>query len=255
LILPTLTPEISWGADITQTCLPKGYVIQYSHTIDFGSYQWFTGIGPGAGYNMKFPPLQDCSTYYYRVAAHMATTLSPGVYPSPTGPYSVPIVFHIDLGKCPQTGVLPQALATLPPGPIPPVSKLWQVTMNANCRAGPGTAYNEKGLAPKGFSAKIEGRNEDGTWFRLIDPSGISCWVSKIALVVPADWEIQPVLAYPLVPPPPAEAPPPEENAPPPAVNPPPPPPDPCAQYQGAPACLDHPGCHFDRKTGICVSE
>ena len=245
----TLTPEIMWAAASGMTCLPKGYVIQYSHTQNFSQYEWTTGIGPAAGFHMKLPQLENCSTYYWRVAAHLGTDPGAvGPMPSPTGPYSDPMRLHVALGgKCIEAPTLPQELATLPPGPVPPVSKLWNVTMNANCRAGPGTTYNEKGLAPQGFGAKIEGRNEDGTWFRLIDPSGISCWVSKIALEVAPDWEVQPVLGYPL-PPPPQEAPPAEENAPP------APPADPCAQYQDAPACLAQPGCFFDRYRGVCVT-
>jgi hypothetical protein len=252
----TLTPEVMWGSPTGMTCLPRGYVIQYSTSANFGTFKWLTGHGPAAGFYMKLPELQNCTTYYWRVAAHLSTSVGATAMPSPTGPYSDTWSFDVALpGTCLQSPFIPpQEAATLPPGPVPPVSKFWQVTMNANCRAGPGTAYNEKGFAPKGFAVEVEGRNEDGTWFRLIDPSGISCWVSEIALEVPADWEIQPVLAYPLAPPPP-EAPPEEENAPPAEVNPPGPPPDPCAQYQGAPACLAQPGCFFDRYKGICVTK
>jgi hypothetical protein len=241
----TLTPEVLWSPTYNKmTCLPKGYVIQYSHSSNFGAYEWVTGIGPGSGYYMKLPPLENCTTYYWRVAAHLATSVNPQVFPSPTGPYGDAFMFHVALGgKCLIQPQQPQELATLPPGPIPPVDKLWKIMMNANCRGGPGTNYNEKGFAPKGFSAKIEGRNEDGMWFRLIDAGGTSCWVSKIALEVPADWESLPVLGYPAPPPPPKPQ---EENPNPPA--------DPCAQYQGAVACLEHPECSFNRYTGACVS-
>jgi hypothetical protein len=92
--------------------------------------------------------------------------------------------------------------------------------------------------------ASIEGRNEDGSWFRLIDPKGISCWVSRMALEVPANWASWKVLAYPLPPPTPKEQATAEEPA-----------SDACAQYQGVPECLAHPECRFDRLAGVCKSK
>ncbi len=254
----TLTPEIMWSGDDAQTCLPTGYAIQYSHTFDFAQNEWAYSFGPHSGFYWKLGPLQNCTTYYWRAAAFLGSSLENGKWvPSQIGPFGDPMMFEVAVGgKCVEAPTLPQELATLPPGPVPPVSKLWNVTMNANCRAGPGTLYNEKGFVPKGFAAEIEGRNEDGTWFSVIDSSGNSCWVSKVALEVPADWNTQPVLTY-AAPPPPPEEPPAEEEAPPAEVvppAPPAPPSDPCAQYQGAPACLDHPECRFDRKQGVCLS-
>ena len=67
--------------------------------------------------------------------------------------------------------------------PTPPTGR-WQarVTMNANCRAGDGTNYNETGFLPQGSSAEVVGRNEAGSWLEVTNPNGIgTCWASIIA--------------------------------------------------------------------------
>ena len=55
-------------------------------------------------------------------------------------------------------------------------------TLNANCREGPGVAYDAVDVLLESTSAAIVGRNEDGTWWLVRRPSGGTCWVSEIAL-------------------------------------------------------------------------
>jgi hypothetical protein len=74
--------------------------------------------------------------------------------------------------------------------------------VNANCRAGPGTGYNETGFLPEGFTAQVEGRNDQGTWLYLQTPNRQGyCWASKSALVVDFDISILQVVSAPPLPP------------------------------------------------------
>jgi hypothetical protein len=85
-----------------------------------------------------------------------------------------------------------------------PASKSFQATVlkNANCRAGPGTAYNEWGYAMKGEVVEVVGRNEDGTWLNVINPHATGkCWLSIIALEFPFDVSVLPPDSYPTPPP------------------------------------------------------
>jgi hypothetical protein len=85
-----------------------------------------------------------------------------------------------------------------------PASKSFQATakMNANCRAGPGTAYNEWGYALKDDIVEVVGRNEDGTWLNVLNPHGAGkCWLSIFALDLPFDVNGLPAVSYPTPPP------------------------------------------------------
>jgi hypothetical protein len=231
----------------TMTCLPDNWVLRIAKdpalTVKGG-----TSAGPSEGWeNWTGSNLENCSFYYWRVAAHVGQLNlelgpfegQPGVGPSsPTWSFSV----HVPGTSCwmPPGGTdTPTATSSM----LEPIHQNWQVTANANCREGPGTSYDEDGFTPNGYAAKVEGRNEDGTWFRLIDPNGVSCWVSKVALAVPSDWESLKILSYP--PPPPTEAPP-EEN-PVPAFD--------CSQLTDPQSCIAHPGCVWQRMPSGCVSQ
>jgi len=56
---------------------------------------------------------------------------------------------------------------------------LWIARLNTNCRAGPGTSYDSLNVISSGAQAPIDGKNAEGTWFRVL-PQGSSraCWVS-----------------------------------------------------------------------------
>jgi len=66
---------------------------------------------------------------------------------------------------------------------LPPVSA-GQPTMTAlvdlNVRRGPGTGYAIVGVLRAGSSAPVIGRNNNGTWWKIDCPPGVSgdCWVS-----------------------------------------------------------------------------
>ncbi len=49
-----------------------------------------------------------------------------------------------------------------------------------NCRFGPGTAWIAVSALTVGLSTQIVGKNSDGSWWYIVDPSnsGRNCWVS-----------------------------------------------------------------------------
>lgn len=99
------------------------------------------------------------------------------------------------------TAVTPEIIEVGPTST--PTQALWhaQAKMNANCRAGPGTVYNETGFVSKGYTAEIVGRNEEGTWLNLINPNGKgSCWASIIAFEIQFDLDPLPVALAPAPP-------------------------------------------------------
>jgi hypothetical protein len=56
---------------------------------------------------------------------------------------------------------------------------LWIARLNTNCRTGPGTAFDSLNVIESGAQAPIDGKNAEGTWFRVLPPgSSRTCWVS-----------------------------------------------------------------------------
>lgn len=77
-------------------------------------------------------------------------------------------------------------------------------SVNANVREGPGTIYDEIGALLSGQTATIDGRNSEGTWWRIIYPANSAShgWVagsvstaictSSVAAVLPPATAIPP---------------------------------------------------------------
>ncbi|MCJ7435770.1 MAG: Ig-like domain-containing protein [Anaerolineales bacterium] len=103
--------------------------------------------------------------------------------------------------------------------PPPPASPSVVANKDANCREGPGTAYEVYGSLLKGEEAVIKGRLQDNSWFLIaLAGSSSNCWISAITVDVRGDPDsVQVVVA----PPPPQQAPPPQQNPPPVDVLPP----------------------------------
>lgn len=79
---------------------------------------------------------------------------------------------------------------------FPPVT----VSMQANCRYGPGTAYLYRwGLYP-GDQADVRGRNWSGTWYWIhpFNLEGDNCWASEIVFEKRVDISQVPVVNIPL---------------------------------------------------------
>jgi len=93
----------------------------------------------------------------------------------------------------------PAALLTSTPTPAPS-GPSFTLLQNANCRAGPGTAYPSLEVLSQGRVVPIEGRNQDSSWLWVAQPGGSRhCWVSAIAGQVAGDpSKVQIVSAPPL---------------------------------------------------------
>lgn len=79
---------------------------------------------------------------------------------------------------------------------FPPVT----VSMQANCRYGPGVAYLYRwGLYP-GDKADVRGRNWSGTWYWIhpFNLEGANCWASEIVFEERIDISTVPVVNIPL---------------------------------------------------------
>jgi hypothetical protein len=75
------------------------------------------------------------------------------------------------------------------------------LTMNANCRLGPGKAYPTVDAFVQGQTVLIQGRNEDNSWFWVAKPGGSGhCWVSASVGSASGDWSGAPLVAAPPLP-------------------------------------------------------
>jgi uncharacterized protein YraI len=73
-------------------------------------------------------------------------------------------------------------------------------TKNANCRKGPGTQYHVVTSFEKGKTSDAGGRNDEGTWWSVLNPSGGSCWVSDSTVEKAGVFDGLQVLAPPPLP-------------------------------------------------------
>jgi len=230
-IVQTLNPAVMY--DTLMGCLPKGYVAEYSKDPTFAHKASYGG-GGYYGYGLPLGPMENCETYYWRVAAYVNST-------STLGPYSDVWSFEVKLPNtiCQNMIEIPDLIPELiPSSPPDPGDFIWEVIRDAKCRLGPATAYPETGYLPIGHMAKVLGRNEDGTWFQVIDPNGKTCWGSILAFD-PEGWQTLEISRY---------DPPPTETPTPTAV-----PPYNCAQHTDYNSCnAQYPVCSYDRVNKVC---
>jgi uncharacterized protein YraI len=83
--------------------------------------------------------------------------------------------------------------------PTPAVASARPKSALVNCRFGPGTVYTLIGELKEGQSARITGKDQQGTWYYVEDPGNPDgyCWLSGDFVEVTGD-----VDALPVVPPP-----------------------------------------------------
>ncbi len=166
-------PLLTWS-------YPDASCHPYSYAVDISSDASFSDISLGFGtldYNETGRqwslPAGQC--YYWRVKAYVPDVEGP---PSPAWSFCL------------------TALTTATPS-----SPTLTLLKNANCRLGPGTAYDSIDALLQGTSVAIEGRNEDNSWFWVRKPSGSGqCWISASVGTASGNWQVVPVIAAPPLP-------------------------------------------------------
>ena len=68
--------------------------------------------------------------------------------------------------------------AALPTPTFTPPPSVFRLTQNANCRFGPGSAYEHLVDLLAGAVVPVEARNESGTWLFVSPANGPQCWVA-----------------------------------------------------------------------------
>ncbi len=120
----------------------------------------------------------DCTT-----VAGVAVSIDQRRTTRPVGPFC-------DLGAYEyEKQVKAKATSTPTVTPVPEQPKVTAL-QNANCRYGPGTAYDIADTLFAGETAPIVGRNEQSTWWQVKGPTfGSLCWVSKVTVQVSGSTE------------------------------------------------------------------
>jgi len=161
-------PVLAWSYP-DATCHPHSYRIDISEDASFADIS--LGFGT-LDYNetSRSWPLPPGKCYYWRTLAYVPDVNGPA---SPTWRFCV-------------------ASAA---GPS------FTLNQNANCRAGPGTAYESLDVLMQGQTVSIEGRNSDSTWFWVRKPSGSgNCWLSAITGESVGDLSAVPIVSAPPLP-------------------------------------------------------
>jgi hypothetical protein len=98
------------------------------------------------------------------------------------------------------TDVTPTPTTTSPPSATPSGAALL-VTKNANCRRGPGTAFEVVRAIAAGASLTIEGSDSGKSWF-WVKPEGgsASCWISASVGTASGNLQAVRVIATPTFP-------------------------------------------------------
>lgn len=96
-----------------------------------------------------------------------------GTLPAPAEMTNTPIVVVIE-----NTPTLAQPTETpIPVTPTLQVSPKLTLTSNSNCRIGPNANYNVVDQISSGMELSVIGRNEENTWWEVVNATGRECWV------------------------------------------------------------------------------
>jgi hypothetical protein len=182
-----LEPSLIW--QYPDPCLPQGYRVDLSTDMTFADTSLSGGTGNPSTRWGPAHPLADCTVYFWKITPINNTTLGPesglfsfstnasGTCPTPTppGPTATPVD------------------PTFTPTPPAPTSTPTQPTLfftpnlNPYCRSGPGTLYESIDVALKGQPYLLDGRNAEGTWYRIMLTASKGCWVPVDSGVPSAD--------------------------------------------------------------------
>ncbi|MCJ7529852.1 MAG: hypothetical protein MUO64_02315 [Anaerolineales bacterium] len=103
--------------------------------------------------------------------------------PTIATPTPTPAVqLQLSASPTPSPIALATTLTPMTPSPSPTTPAVTEVVarQNANCRLGPGTAYETTGFLLQGQRALVLGRNTQSDWFLISLPDKAEkCWVSK----------------------------------------------------------------------------
>lgn len=199
---PAASVILRW--DDPTACLPDGaYSVQVAKSADFSTalYAGQTGhmteliLAPG----WTTETTTDCARYFWRVRAEPAS--------GNPGPWSVTRSFLVNKvgGACallePSPTPIPVPTGTPTPLPRTPISApAWlQANVNVNCRYGPGPEYQNADTLFRNWSARIWGRNPEGTWWYIHRPNTPHgyCWVWGGAVTVTGDTSQVPIVEPP----------------------------------------------------------
>lgn len=153
----TLTPWLHWRAG-DPGCIPDGYFIDLQTDASFGGTNLLAEYSLPATNVMPEPPLEDCTTYYWRVA---------GVQGGSYGPYSITRWFRTNAsGNC---------IVLYHPG---------IVLENVNCRTCADRLCPIRYIFETGMVAEVLGRSVDGAYLKLTNPNGGHCYAPTFAFDV-----------------------------------------------------------------------
>ena len=235
-IVDTLEPTYKW--ENQDLCTPWMYTVHWSpkpvFTWNSGGWNATEILDDYGGQlnpvtslkqeNYETWTLEDCETYYWRVAS--------AIYESEE--FSEVWHFTVQLPGS-------QCLEVAQPIEAFPAPDFLGI-MNANCRSNPWINGNEVGLLRKGETATLLGLNEDAFWgfFKLMN--GMECWVhmNSVQMQPPGsqlDPSKFPVIAHD---PAPESAP----EAPDPAAS--------CSLYTDPRTCDSHSACRWNTGTNVC---
>lgn len=155
----TLTPWLHWRAG-DPGCIPDGYFVDLQTDPTFGGTNLLGEYGLPAT-NLMPDPLDDCTTYYWRVAG-----MQGGSY----GPYSDTRWFRTnESGTC---------MFPYYPG---------FVLENVNCRIRGDRVCPVRYIFEPGMVAEVLGRSVDGAYLKLRNPNGGECYSPTFAFDVPLE--------------------------------------------------------------------
>jgi hypothetical protein len=148
-------------------------------------------------------PTQDPGAAFTSAALTVAAAVNQTLIPSPISqPPTMQSFTPVTLDTAPPA---PTFTATLSPTPIftsttsiPMIS----VTVDTNCRVGPGKAYDYIGGLFVGQTAEVYGKNPGGDYFyiRLPDNPNIYCWVTGQYATITGNASVLPVFTPPPTP-------------------------------------------------------
>lgn len=91
-------------------------------------------------------------------------------------PESLPTNTQAVVGDNMPTLVVPTD-TPIPFTPTPQISPKLTLSKNSNCRVGPSTLYNVVDQISANSELPVTGRNEDNTWWEVVNATNRECWI------------------------------------------------------------------------------